>query len=168
MPPEAKLAGLFTGVAPWPGNAAPCVEGICQLLPTQSVRVTATVAFVFCADSSSITFWASRVADVSLLLRLSVSMLPTTRVVRAPSPVARISMAIISSVRGGPRSGFLWKTAVRLYVRFMLSFGPSELSPGPPRGYGSTKPSLVSAGRRYADGAPTLGDRVLHTNPTCP
>src|SRR5260370_27658030 len=161
MPPEAKLAALFTTAAHWPGNAAPCVEGICQLLPTQSVRVTATVAFVFCADSSSITFWARRVADVSLLLRLSVSMLPTTKVVRAPSPVARISMAIISSMRVAPRSGFLWKTAVRLYVRFMLSFGPSELSPRAPRGCGRKKPSLDSAGRRYGDVAPTFLDGAL-------
>src|SRR6266849_3291725 len=158
------LAGLFTRAAPWPGNAAPCVEGICQTLPTQSVRFTATVAFVFCAESSSITFWASRVADVSLLFRLSVSMVPTTRVVRAPSPVASTSMAIISSIRVAPRSGFFWNTAVRLNVCFMASFDLSKLGPDS-RGSARKKPSLDSAGRGYGDGSPILCDVVLEKNP---
>src|SRR6266699_3911533 len=164
MPPYAKLAGLFTRAAPWPGNAAPCVEGICQVLPTQSVRFTATVEFTFCAESSSITFCASCVAVVSLLLRLSVSMLPTNRVVSAPSPTARISMAIINSMRVAPASAFFLKTALSWSIRFMASFRLLITYPGT-RGASRKSPSADSSGRRDRDRAPTLRGVVLENDP---
>ena len=71
--------------------------------PAQSVTEIEAFEFGCWAVICSITICASRLAEVSLLFLLFEFTATAIKVVRAPSPVARISMAIISSMSVDPR-----------------------------------------------------------------
>src|SRR3984885_12952299 len=102
MPPYPADVELVTRCAPGPLGDAPPVVATVQTFPAQSVTDIASLEFGCCALICSTTICASKVADVSLLFRLSVAIARTSKLVSAPMPTARIEMATINSMRVMP------------------------------------------------------------------
>ncbi len=69
-----------------------------QAFPAQSVTEMEAVELGCCAVICSMTICASRLAEVSLLFLLSEETATESKVVSAPRPIARISMANINSI----------------------------------------------------------------------